>query len=167
MRDGYTLVELVIVILIVGIIAGTFVRYIDEGTRMYQQVETRKSLMMEGRQALLRTVREIRQVRSPTDVVSASATGLSFYGVDDSLYAFAYSGVPGADLVMSRGSVSAPVATGVDSLAFSYYQSDGGSATPVVSPGATDIFRVGIFLRLAHGSDVVSLQTATFVRNVQ
>lgn len=165
-NGGFTLVELVIVIVVAGLIAGTFVRYITEGTRMFEQVDTRKELMMEARQALMRTVREIRQIRSSVDVVAADATNLAFFGVQDSLVSFSWTGLPGDGLLMTRGALTAAVAASVDSLAFSYLKVDGTAAAPLVSPSTTDIYRVGIFLRLARGSDVVAVQTATYIRNV-
>jgi prepilin-type N-terminal cleavage/methylation domain-containing protein len=86
-KSGFTMIELVIVIAVLGVIAGLFVRYLGEGIRMYEAVDARKELTMEVRQALIRTVREIRQVRSAADVLAANANNFSFYGVNDSLFA--------------------------------------------------------------------------------
>jgi prepilin-type N-terminal cleavage/methylation domain-containing protein len=163
---GFTLIELVIVVTVVGVIAGLFVRYLNEGTRMFEAVDTRKSLTMEARQAMIRTIREIRQVRSSSDVLAADASNLSFYGVDDSLYAFHYPGVPGADLTFQRGAVSGAAATDVDSLAFEYVKNDGSPAAPLVSPDETDIYRVRVLLRLRRGDQSVVLCAGTYLRNV-
>lgn len=166
-RSGFTMIELVIVISIVGIIAGLFVRYLGEGIRMYESVDARKELTMEVRQALIRTVREIRQVRSAADVVAADANNFSFYGVNDSLFALSYSGTPGDDLTLQRGTASATIAAGVDSLAFAYTKNDGTPAAPLLSPSNTDIYRVSVFLRLAGQGETVAVASGTFLRNVR
>jgi prepilin-type N-terminal cleavage/methylation domain-containing protein len=163
---GFTLVELVLVIMIMGILAGVFVKYIDEGNRMFDQVDDRRELRQDARAALVRMVREIRQLRSSGDVITADATNLSFYGVDDNLYAINFSGVPGESLALQRGSTPNLLAEDVDSLAFGYYCGDGTAAVPLVSPNDTDIRRVTIFLRLRKGGTAVSLMTGTQLRNL-
>jgi prepilin-type N-terminal cleavage/methylation domain-containing protein len=163
---GFSLIELVIVISLVGMIAGLFVGYLDEGTRMYEAVETRKELMMEARQAMIRTVREVRQVRSDTDVITADDSTFVFYGVNDSLFSIRFSGVPGEDLVFQRGQVTGTLAAAVDSFAFEFVQTDGTPAVPVVSPSSTDIYRVGLYLRMARDGQKIALRTGTFLRNI-
>ena len=163
---GFTLIELVIVISLVGLIAGLFVRYMEEGTRMYEAVESRKELMMEARQAMIRTVREVRQVRSASDVITADDSTFVFYGVNDSLFSISFSGVPGEDLIFQRGVVSGTLAATVDSFAFEFVQTNGNPASPIVSPLNTDIYRVGLYLRMARGGQKIALRTGTFLRNI-
>jgi len=163
---GFTLIELAITIVIVGMIAGVFLHYVNEGTRMFQQVDARRELTAQARAAVLRTLREVRQVRSATDVILATPAQFQFYGVDDSLYAIAWDGTPGGTVSFSRGGVSAALSARVDSLAFTYFRSDGMPAVPTVSPLSTDIHRVGIYVRLRSGGDVVAVRSATYLRNV-
>ncbi len=163
---GFTLVEIILVIVILGIVAGTFVRYLQAGNRMFDQVNGRKELLQEGRAALLRVVREIRQVRSSADVIFADTENFSFYGVDDNRYRISFSGTPGDDLMFGRGLNEQILASDVDSLAFEYVKSDGTAAVPLVSPNETDIFRVTISLRLAKMGTEVSLKTGTYLRNL-
>jgi len=163
---GFTLVELVLVVLILGLISGIFAAVFSEGNHMFDTVDARRELTQEGRMALLRIVRETRQVRSSSDVVGADIDTFSFYGVNDSLYTIEFSGISGGDVTFRRGAVIQTLASGVDSMAFGYYQSDGNLAVPIVSPGATDIFRITIFLRLVNGGITVALQTGTYLRNI-
>ena len=167
MNRGFSLVELVIVIAVVGILAGSFVAYVEQSVNMFETVDNRKEITMEARQAMLRIIREVRQIRDNTSIVSANANGISFFGVADSLYTLTYSGTPGTNLMFQRGAVSAAIATGVDSLSIQYFKSDGTAAVPVVSPGVTDVHRVSVYLRLASGGDKVSFSTETFLRNLQ
>jgi len=156
----------VITIAVAGIMAGVFVHYVGEGTAMLTQVDTRRVLTADARQALLRTLREVRQVRSATDIIVATPTRMSFRSVDDSLYTIAWNGVPGSDLSFSRGPVTVTLTTAVDSLAFAYTKSDGTLAAPIVSPSSTDIHRVSVYLRLREGNDAITVKTATYLRNV-
>lgn len=151
---------------LLSIMAGVFIRYFDEGNRLFQQVDAQKELLQEGRMVLWRVVREVRQVRSGQDVLVADMENLSFYAMGDSLIAINFAAPPAGDLTLTRGALTYSLAGSVDSLAFEYFRDDGSPAVPTVSPSSTDIHRVDIFLRLSRGPKSVSLKTGTFLRNI-
>lgn len=163
---GFTMVELVITVAVLGVIAGVFVHYVDEGTRMFEQVDARREMTAEARGAMLRLLREIRQVRSATDVLVATPTRLQFVGVDDSTYAIDWSAAPGAPLTFARGATSVALVAAVDSFALDYRREDDQPAAPLVAPSPTDVRRVGVYLRLRSGGHVVALRSGTWLRNV-
>jgi len=163
---GYTLVELVLAILLLSLAAGVFVGAFQEGNAMYDTVEARKELVQEGRAALLRVLREIRQVRSAQDVTVAQQERVAFYSVTDSLLDISFSGASG-ELSLTRGSKQWVMASAVDSFALTYLKNDGTAAVPLVSPNSTDIFQVKVFLRLSRGGKSVSLEGGTYLRNLE
>ncbi len=163
---GFTLVELVITVAVLGVIAGVFVHYVDEGTRMFEQVDARREITAEARGAMLRLLRTVRQVRSATDVLVATPQTLSFRAVDDSVYTVAWAGTPGAPLVFTRGATSVALVAAADSFALDYRREDGQPAAPVVAPSPTDVRRVGVYLRLSRGGHRVAMRSGTWLRNV-
>jgi len=115
--------------------------------------------------ALIRLVREVRQVRSSTDVLIAQPSSMTFYGVNDSLVGISWD-PPSRRVALQRGSSTWTVAADADSFALSYFKEDGTPAAPLVSPDVTDVFRVGIYVRLKRRTTAVALETATYLRNM-
>ena len=96
----------------------------------------------------------------------ATPTTFTFVDRGDATQSFSWSGVPGAALLHTKNGVSRTLASGVDSLAFGYWRSDGTAAAPVVAPAATDVWRVSVYLRLVEGSRKVEMLGAAFVRSL-
>lgn len=71
---GFTLVELVIVIILMGIIAGVLAPVISQNLRAYSQTQARTDLTAKGRIAIERLARELRNsIPGSVEVVSATA----------------------------------------------------------------------------------------------
>ena len=51
-------------------------------------------------------------------------------------------------------------------VAFAYWKTNGTAATPVVSPSATDIWRITTYLRLAKAGHTVETVGAAYVRSL-
>jgi len=163
---GFTLAELTIVIVVVSIAAFLFAGMFLEAIRSYQFVDTEKGMLQEARYAEERISRELKRVRGNTFVTQATSRALTFVDRDSATVAFSWTGVKGDPLVYTKNGTPQTLASGVDSLAFTYWKSNGAAATPIVAPAATDIWRVAVHLRLAKGGQTVSAATATFVRSL-
>jgi prepilin-type N-terminal cleavage/methylation domain-containing protein len=163
---GFTLAELVIVIVVVSIAGIAFVSMFTEAVRTYEFVDAEKDMLQEARYAEERIARELKRVRNNTSVTTATPTTFAFVDRGSAALQFSWSGVPGAALLYSKNGVSRTLASGVDSLAFGYWKSDGSPAAPVVAPGATDIWRVTVYLRLVKGTQKVETMGAAFVRSL-
>lgn len=165
-EGGFTLAEVVIVIVVVSIAALLFSGMFLEAVRSYQFVDAEKGMLQEARYAEERISRELRRVRGNTDVTVATARAITFVDRDAATVGFSWSGVKGDPLLYTKNGSSQTLASGVDSLAFAYWKSDGTAAAPIVAPAPTDIWRVSVHLRLAKGSQSVSAVTAAFVRSM-
>ena len=71
---GFTLIELVIVIVVVGIIASVFAILIIQGIDTYGFITIREDVLSEAELAMERMVKEIRQIQSYRDLLVAQAT---------------------------------------------------------------------------------------------
>lgn len=163
MKRGSTLVELVIVIAIVGIIAGA-VGYILLGTvEAWTFKANRNDILWDGRLAINRMVREIREIKNLTSVTTASSSQFRFTNVNNNSITYSLSG---ADLTRTKDGAANILAQNVSSLSFTYYDSGGASiATPTVSPSATNIRRVRINLTLTNGGQNFYAQSDSVPRN--
>ncbi len=166
-RDaGFTLPELIIVIVIVSIAGMVFSKMFIEAVRSYQYIDVEKDTLQEARYAQERMTREFKRVRNNTSITAASATTFTFVDRDAATISISWNGVKGSSLTYTKNGTARVLASGVDSLAFGYWKTNGAAATPVLSPSATDIWRVTTYLRLAKSGQTVTTSTATFVRSL-
>src|SRR5574341_583889 len=81
---GFTLVEIVITIVLIGILSGIAAMIILQGVRAYSDEQSRSDVHYQARLALERMAREIRMIRSTADMSTptAWAIDLRFTEVD-------------------------------------------------------------------------------------
>jgi prepilin-type N-terminal cleavage/methylation domain-containing protein len=163
---GFTLVELLIVIVVVSVVGVAFVAMFSEGIRTYEVVDAGSDMLRDGRYAEERIARELRRVRDGASITEATGTTFTFVDRGGATQSFSWSGVPGAALLHTRDGASRTLAAGVDSLAFGYWRDDGSAAAPVLAPSATDIRRVSVYIRLVRGTQKIETTGAAFLRSV-
>jgi prepilin-type N-terminal cleavage/methylation domain-containing protein len=73
-QNGYTLIEIVIVIVILGVIGGFTFQMVGAGVQAFKKSSARKDLCDQGRLALERMVRELRDAKEVTASSSDSIT---------------------------------------------------------------------------------------------
>jgi prepilin-type N-terminal cleavage/methylation domain-containing protein len=162
-ESGFTLMELTVVIVIVGVSAFVFALAFRESMRAYELLDVETDLLQQARYAEERITRHV--LRAPTGGVRAgSATSITLLDPDSSTVRIAWSGVRGSDLVLTRGGVSAPLASHVDSLAFTYHGGDGRPLPSGPSLDFTRLRRVSLFLRLSERGHAVAATGAAALR---
>lgn len=163
LAPGFTLLELTIVIVIVGVSALVFAVAFRESMRAYELVDAETELLQQARYAEERITRHV--LRCPSGGIrSATSTSLTLLDPDSSTIRIAWSGVKGSDLVLTRGGVSAPLASHVDSLAFTYHGGDGTPLAPASGIDPSRLRRVSVYLRLAEGEHAVAAAGAAALR---
>jgi prepilin-type N-terminal cleavage/methylation domain-containing protein len=163
---GFTMIELVIVIAVVSVAALVFSKMFIEAARSYEWIDVEKEKLQEARYAQERMTREFRRVRDNLSINVATATTLTFVDRDAATISISWNGVKGADLVYTKNGTARTLAAGVDSFAFAYWKTNGTAAAPVVSPSATDIWRITTYLRLAKASHSVETVGGAYVRSL-
>ncbi|HET9251044.1 MAG TPA: prepilin-type N-terminal cleavage/methylation domain-containing protein [Candidatus Eisenbacteria bacterium] len=165
LAPGFTLMELTIVIVIVGISAVVFAFAFRESMRAYELIDTETDLAQQARYAEERVTRHV--LRTPTaGIRAASSTSITLLDPDSSVIRIAWDGVKGSDLVLTRGGIAAPLASHVDSLAFTYHGTDGRPLAPgrAGSMELRRLRRVSMFLRLEQGGHAVAATGAAALR---
>lgn len=153
---GFTLVEIVLTIAIVGIIAGVAAMIIMQGAQTYTTEQSRGEAHQQARFALERMSREARSIRSCGDInapVNPSAT-LSFTDITGNAIAFSVAAgnlMRGADLLASGVTTAQP---------FRFLDNAGSPTTSC--PG---IWFIEIDLADAQGAESLQLRTRIHPRN--
>lgn len=95
--QGFTLIEIVIAIVLVGILASVAAMIIMQGIRAYSSEDVRSDGYYQARFAMDRMSREIRLIRSTAavpvdDIATMNTTTLVYYAIDNTQLGFRLSG---------------------------------------------------------------------------
>ncbi len=160
---GFTLVELVIVIVLMGIITGIVGSILLGAIDAWTFKFNRQDLLSDGRLAMNRMAREIKEVKNRAKVTTADASEFSFENIDSVDITYALSDT---DLDRTEDETTNTLAEDVSSLAFTYFDADGDEIEePDVAPGATDIRRIRINITLTKNGENFYLQSDISPRN--
>jgi len=164
MKSGFTLIELIIVITIIGIAAGV-VGFILFGTvDAWMFKFNRCDLLSDGRLAMNRMVREIREINDDDSVTTASSSQFRFTNAGSVDITYALSST---DLNRTADGTTNLLAEDVSSLAFTYYDSHASGASSITPTVGTDtnIRRIRINLTLTKNGEDFYLQSDSVPRN--
>ncbi|MCK5707586.1 MAG: type II secretion system protein [Candidatus Aureabacteria bacterium] len=141
-KKGYTLVEVTMSIMLMGIIASIFVSTIVEGARTYVFIESQAEAANTAKFSLKRILRDCRNA---TVISSADSTSITFTNAFSEDMQFVLSGNV-LNISDDNGTNFYPLAENVQSLSFSYYDNLNNSlATPVADP--SEIMSISIELK--------------------
>ena len=162
-KNGFTLIELVVVISVVGIIS-TIVGSMLLGTiKAWTFKFNRNDILWDSRLAIDRMTREIRTIRNTTSVTTASSSQFRFIDAGNNDITYSMSST---NLNRTENGAANLLAENVSSLVFTYYDTNGNTiAVPTVSPAATNIRRVRINLTLTKNGENVYLRSEASTRN--
>ena len=158
---GFTLVEIVITIVIVGIISGIAAMVILQGAKAYSVEQSRSDVHYQARLALERMGREIRMVRSRTvaDIPMMNPT-LFLYTDSQGIQMGFRLNAGAAQRTEDNGTTWQTLATGVTALNFSYLQQD-----DVTAATAPTLWLVVIDMTSQQGSETLQIRTRVHPRN--
>ncbi len=159
-KEGFTLIEIVIVIVLIGVLATILIQPFHQGVQSFLAVEARGDLTAEARAATTRMVREIRNIQKKADntpnISAANASSITFVDVDNNTITFSLSGS-----TIQRNSNL--LADQVSSLQFRYFNGNNGVMDP---PVLNDVRRILIVLTLTEGGQTVSVTEQAFLREL-
>ncbi len=169
-NSGFTLIEILMVIVLVGIIATIVAMLVYEGAKSYGEIDKLRDLSTQGRLAFERMAREIRLVRCTTvgtsctpttsDITAMTATEFRFNNTRNEGRGFR---LAGSTVNLRQGSGAGdpedPLVDNVSDLTFEYFKSDGTTATAV-----QDVWTIAVSLTLSSGARSVSFKVRVHPR---
>lgn len=141
-HGGFTLIELVLTLLILGIISAVVAQFAFQGIRSYSTEQDRGDAHSQARLAVERMAREVRAIRSATavDIPIMTATDLQFTDNLGQSVRFTWA----ANVLTRNGQT---LAVNVAPFALTYFQSDGTTVAAVPA----DLWFVRVALTFTQG----------------
>ncbi len=154
-RLGFTLIEIILVIILVGIITGITGNLLLQGAESYTIQADRRELMYLIKLSMMRMDKEIRMIKSAsaTDILTYTATDLKFNDINGQTIEFKLNGT---DLLRNADTL----AEKVSALTFAYLKKDGAAAAV-----ETDIWSISISVTVT-GGESITMRTRVFLRDV-
>lgn len=152
---GFTLIEMVIVIVVMSIVATMVGTFMASAIHAYTGGRDANEVMGRGQFALERMKRELRELRSPADVTTWTATQFSFVDIYGQNIDYSFSGAQ----LLRNGQV---MVDGITASGFSYLQADG-QTLPAAS---TDIRIIGFSFSVAVGDYQQHAAATVLARNL-
>lgn len=152
-QKGFTMVELIIVIALVGCIAMTASLLIGQAARTYQKEDNYSMALNQGRLALERMTREIRMINNPSAISTCTATNLVFTDVQGASINYNFAGT-----TLTDGGNT--LADNLSSFSIIYSNSAG----TVITTPCSAIWNMTLNLTPAQGGETLPLQITVHPR---
>jgi prepilin-type N-terminal cleavage/methylation domain-containing protein len=146
---GFTLIELVMSIVVVGVLASMGATMLGSGFRSFFLSREITQNDWQGRLALERMTRDLRAVRTPTDLTTMTAGQIAFTDSDNDQINYTLNGTT-LTRAQNGGTawVLADNVTAVTGLAFSYLKNDG----LTTAAAATDVYYITVQLTISSAN---------------
>jgi len=156
MKKGFTLVEAVVTMVLIGIMAVVFGLYIREGFSAWEWLSGQKTLASSCRLTVFRMNRELRRIRSLADLTTYTSTEVQFTDIDGANVDFTQSGTD----LLRNGSVLLEHLVDPNGLYFHYLDATGTDTT------TRDNIRTIVFrLTASREGNRVVVESAARIRN--
>lgn len=153
LKNGFTLIEMIIVIVILSIIAGVAARVMGAAFNSYYDNQRIVNANEQGRLAIERMIRDIHAINSTSSITTANASTFTFVDVNGNAVTYSLSGTQ-----LQRNGIT--LADGVNSVAFGYYDGAGAVAA------TTDVIRyVNVTLNITNSTVNYILKTTITTLN--
>ncbi len=165
-KEGFTLIEIVLVLVIIGVLAGILIEPFRLAVKSYIGIETRADLTSQAREATSRMVREIRNIQKKANdkpnITSADATSITFVDHRDTTISFSLSG----NTVLRDTNI---LADKVSSLEIRYFKGDNTALTtfPLSAADLDDVRRILVIMAMQEGTETVTMTGQAFLRDLR
>jgi prepilin-type N-terminal cleavage/methylation domain-containing protein len=155
-ESGFTLIELVMVMLLLGIIAVTFNKIFIQGLITANAEEQMSDAAWQGQMIMQRIVRDLRMIRSANDITTMTNDNLVFTNILGSSINYNHNG--NSELLTLNGDT---LSSGVEHLTF-YYKTSANTTTTT----ASNLAYIQITLEINLDGTDYSLDSSVYLRDL-
>jgi putative endonuclease len=165
-NKGITLIELVITMVLMGIVALVVANALSTATTAFFTTDNRKEALDQGRIAMDRMAKEIRNVNNnlAASVPASNATQFCFIDTEGVTIDYSYSN---PNITRDTGNCAAgggaTLSTNIDSFLFEYIRANG-NVDAAYAAGTTKLIRITLTAKISGES--ITLQTEVWPRNL-
>ena len=170
---GFTIIELIIVIVITGIISGIFGMLIIQVIDVYSFVTVREDVLSEVELAMERMVREMRQIQKAAQAIEviylADISEFQFVDIHNDITGFKRDGSDLRRIEFSERDVvqyNDLLADGISILEFKYWDKDNNEFEPITPEDRKKIKRIEISVEMERQDQEVTIDTQVYPRNL-
>ncbi|MFC1855443.1 type II secretion system protein J [Thermodesulfobacteriota bacterium] len=158
-NSGFTLIEVILVILLVAIISGITSNLILFGADSYRLQYHRRDLMYQLKNAIVRMDKEIRMINSASaaDILTFTSNTLKFNSISGDEIEFSLSG---NNILRTLNGTANTLCKDISALTISYYKKDG---TAAAAPA--EIWTISVDITVS-GEETIRMRTRIFLRDV-
>lgn len=158
LERGFTLIEIIVVIVILAIVSAISIKFVADSLRIYTMTVNQKTLFDEGKLALERMCRDIRDAQSITSVTAGPPGSITFTRT----HATAYDAGPPAPETITFQQTGNTLEKVKGGTGYAMAVSD---VTSFTVANATYEIQLQLILNLATGENV-TLQTKVYLKNL-
>jgi len=162
-NKGFTIIELVITMVLIGIVAFIVADAMSTGFKTYFTTDNRKEALDQARIAMERMTREIRNLRDSSSIIASSTTQFNFTDIDGNAINFIWT----SPNITRNGNT---LATNITSFSFGYIRADSTNVdavfNPALPPDPARTRRIRITLASTVSGERVTLQSEVWPRNL-
>ncbi|MBN1794055.1 MAG: prepilin-type N-terminal cleavage/methylation domain-containing protein [Candidatus Omnitrophica bacterium] len=153
---GFTFVEIILVIVVVGILAGSLAPLLASAADSWTFVMERRDVIAEARTSMFKVAREVRQIGGSGDITVATSGVLEFNDAHGTHIRFEQSG----GNLLRNGYVLASNLDSTAGLSFAYRDGNNNTTSNII-----DIRSVIVTVTLQNSTGSFSLQNRVWLRN--
>jgi len=165
LERGFTLIEIVIVIVILSIVSGITIKFLIDSMRIYTMTVNQKTLLDEGKLALERMCRDIRDAKSITTFTAGPPGSITFVRTNATVYDAGLPGNTTGETIIFQQNAVAGTLEKVKSLPSASTTTMAEHVTSFTVANATNEIQLQLTLSLASGENV-TLQTKVYPKNL-
>lgn len=166
-KKGLTLIEIVMAMVVVAVLVAGLSFYIKTVVKLYNFVSFRNEVASQGKMAVNRMIREIRQCDKPSKdkISAASSNSLTFTDINNNLIIYDLNGTD-----LRRNSV--PLASNITGLTLTYYDKNDAvlGSLPLSAADRQKVVRIAVQATITYGSgpdlQTLTVNSQVYLRNL-